>query len=93
MKAIVRARYGSPDVLELQEVEKPVPKVGEVLVRVHAASVNTLDWHLMRGQPALSRLALGFPHPKAPILGADRNSQRSRRRRPRLSSIRCRSTR
>ena len=54
MKAIIRTRYGSPDVLQLQEVEKPVPKDDEVVVQVHAASVNTLDWHVMRGQPFLA---------------------------------------
>ncbi|HEX5156167.1 MAG TPA: NAD(P)-dependent alcohol dehydrogenase [Ktedonobacterales bacterium] len=71
MKAIVRTRYGSPDVLELQEVEKPVPKDGEVLVQVHAASVNTLDWHIMRGQPFLLRAGDGLRKPKDPRLGVD----------------------
>ena len=72
MKAIVRTRYGSPDVLELQEVEKPVPKDGEVLVQVHAASVNTLDWHTMRGQPFLLRtMDGGLSKPKDPGLGVD----------------------
>jgi NADPH:quinone reductase-like Zn-dependent oxidoreductase len=72
MKAIVRTRYGSPDVLELQEVEKPVPKDGEVLVQVHAASVNTLDWHTMRGQPFLLRIGgSGLRKPKDPRLGVD----------------------
>jgi NADPH:quinone reductase-like Zn-dependent oxidoreductase len=72
MKAIVRTRYGSPDVLELQEVEKPVPKDGEVLVQVHAASVNTLDWHVMRGQPFLLRtMDGGLSKPKDPRLGVD----------------------
>ena len=71
MKAIVRTRYGSPDVLELREVEKPVPKDGEVLVQVHAASVNTLDWHLMRGQPFLLRAGGGLRKPKDTRLGVD----------------------
>jgi NADPH:quinone reductase-like Zn-dependent oxidoreductase len=72
MKAIVRTRYGSPDVLELQQVEKPVPKDGEVLVQVHAASVNTLDWHTMRGQPFLLRImGDGLRKPKDPRLGVD----------------------
>jgi len=71
MKAIVRTRYGSPDVLELQEVEKPVPKEGEVVVQVHAASVNTLDWHIMRGQPFLLRTGGGLRKPKDPRLGVD----------------------
>src|SRR6266852_1886280 len=46
MKAIVYTTYGSPDVLQLNDVEKPMPKDNEVLVKVHAASVNPLDWHL-----------------------------------------------
>lgn len=71
MKAVVYTKYGPPDVLQLKEVEKPTPTDDEVLVRVHAVSVNAMDWHLMRGKPFLARLALGFPRPKSPILGAD----------------------
>ena len=51
MKAIVYHQYGSPDVLELAEVKEPTPKDDEVLVKVHAASVNPADWHLVRGDP------------------------------------------
>lgn len=52
MKAIVYRRYGAPDdVLELTDIDKPVVNDNEVLVRVHAASVNPADWHLMRGEP------------------------------------------
>ena len=50
MQAVVYERYGSPDVLELKEVDRPIVKHGEVLVRVRAASVNPYDWHLMRGE-------------------------------------------
>jgi NADPH:quinone reductase-like Zn-dependent oxidoreductase len=71
MQAIVYTRYGSPDVLQLTEVEKPVPKDGEVLVQVHAASVNTLDWHLMRGQPFPVRAGRGLRKPKDTRLGVD----------------------
>src|SRR5437763_4401127 len=72
MKAIVCTRYGSPDVLQLQEVEKPTPGDDEVLVRIHAASVNAVDWHIMRGKPFLARLMTGgFRKPKYPTLGAD----------------------
>jgi NADPH:quinone reductase-like Zn-dependent oxidoreductase len=71
MKAIIRTRYGSPDVLQLQEVEKPVPKDDEVLVQVHAASVNTLDWHVMRGQPFPVRAERGLRKPKDTRLGVD----------------------
>ncbi|MFE5483561.1 NAD(P)-dependent alcohol dehydrogenase [Streptomyces sp. NPDC056527] len=71
MKAIVQDRYGSADVLEFRDVETPVPGAGEVLVRVHASSVNARDWHLMRGDPYLARLTLGVRRPKAQILGTD----------------------
>jgi NADPH:quinone reductase-like Zn-dependent oxidoreductase len=50
MKAILYHEYGSPDVLELKDIDKPLVKDDEVLVRVHAASVNRLDWHLMKRQ-------------------------------------------
>ena len=71
MKAIVYEKYGSPDVLELIEVEKPIPKDDEVLVKVHAAAANPLDWHRMRGAPFLVRLTEGFLKPKNIFLGAD----------------------
>jgi NADPH:quinone reductase-like Zn-dependent oxidoreductase len=71
MKAIVYHTYGSPDVLKLEEVAKPTPKDNEVLVHVHAASVNAADWHLMRGTPFLARLANGLQKPKNTKLGAD----------------------
>jgi NADPH:quinone reductase-like Zn-dependent oxidoreductase len=71
MKAIVQDRYGSPDVLELREVERPEPRDGEVLVRVRASSVNAADWHVMRGDPYFARLFLGLRGPKARIRGLD----------------------
>ncbi|MBC2727788.1 NAD(P)-dependent alcohol dehydrogenase [Desulfosporosinus sp.] len=72
MKAIVYYNYGSPDVLELKEVEKPTPKDNEVLVKVYAASVNYADWGFMRGKPFLVRLmGSGLFKPKNKILGAD----------------------
>lgn len=71
MKAVVQDRYGSPDVLEFREVDKPVVADHEVLVRVHAATVNARDWHLMRGDPYLARLVLGFRGPKTKIRGTD----------------------
>jgi NADPH:quinone reductase-like Zn-dependent oxidoreductase len=71
MKAIVRTKYGSPDVLHLQEVEKPTPKDNQVLIKVHAASGNPLDWHLMEGTPFLARFEEGLRKPKHQILGAD----------------------
>ena len=71
MKAVVQDRYGSPDVLELRDVDKPVPGDDEVLVRVRAAALNAYDWHLMRGDPYLARLALGLRAPRAMIRGRD----------------------
>src|SRR5438067_11181407 len=71
MRAIVYHTYGSPDVLKLEEVQKPVPQDDEVLVKVHAASVNAGDWHLLRGVPFLVRLVSGVLKPKNTILGAD----------------------
>ncbi|MCH7772041.1 MAG: NAD(P)-dependent alcohol dehydrogenase [Bacteroidetes bacterium] len=71
MKAIVCTKYGLPDVLQLNEVEKPTPKDDEVLVKVHAASVNSWDWDLLRGRPFLARLTVGLLKPKNKILGCD----------------------
>ncbi|CAM5596209.1 NAD(P)-dependent alcohol dehydrogenase [Streptomyces narbonensis] len=71
MKAWVQDRYGSTDVLEFTEVERPAPREREVLVRVHAAAVNAADWHLMRGDPYVARLALGLRRPKERIRGRD----------------------
>lgn len=71
MKAIVFERYGDPDVLELREVEKPAPGADQVLVKVHAVSVNDWDWGLLRGTPFVNRLGFGFFRPKKKILGSD----------------------
>jgi NADPH:quinone reductase-like Zn-dependent oxidoreductase len=71
MKAVVRERYGSPDVLELRDVAMPRPKGNEVLVRVHAASVNDWDWGLLQGTPFASRLLSGLLKPEVQIIGGD----------------------
>ena len=71
MKAIIYDTYGSPDVLQLQEIDKPVVKDDEVLVQVRAASLNPYDWHFMTGLPYLGRLQFGMFKPKANGLGAD----------------------
>ncbi|MDF1604429.1 NAD(P)-dependent alcohol dehydrogenase [Nocardioides sp. YIM 152315] len=74
MKALVQDRYGSPNVLRIQEVPTPVAGADEVLVRVRAASVNARDWHLMRGEPRLARLdrtTFGLRAPRSRIRGTD----------------------
>jgi NADPH:quinone reductase-like Zn-dependent oxidoreductase len=74
MKAYVLRSYGAPDHLELTEIARPVPGDDEVLIRVRATNVQPWDWHLMRGEPRLSRLMggpLGVRTPKIRVLGAD----------------------
>jgi len=71
MKAIVYTEYGSPDVLELKEVVKPTPKDNEVLIKVHAASLNAADLHYLRADPFLIRPTSGLLKPKNTFLGAD----------------------
>lgn len=78
MKAYVLRSYGSPDVLDLQDIDKPVPAGDEVLVRVRATSVNPWDWHMMRGQPYAARLIaaeLGLRRPNLSVLGCDMAGQ------------------
>ncbi len=60
MKAIVYTQYGPPDVLQLTEVEKPTPKDDEVLIKVHAASLNAADWHLLRANRSWPAWRPGF---------------------------------
>jgi len=71
MKAILFKEYGSPDILQFKDVEKPVPGENEVLIKVYAASANPLDWHSMRGAPFLARVEFGLQKPRDPRLGAD----------------------
>jgi len=72
MKAIIQDSYGSADVLELREIDRPVPGDDEVLVRVHAAGVDRGVWHLMAGLPYLVRImGFGLRAPKTPIRGSD----------------------
>jgi len=71
MKAIVQTDYGSPDVLELKEIDRPVVKDNDVLVRVHAAAINAGDYFSMSGSPWVARFTVGFPKPKNYILGWD----------------------
>src|SRR5512139_2573144 len=72
MNAIICIKYGSPDVLQLQEVAKPTPQDEEVLINIHASSINARDWRLVRAKPFFIRLVpRGFLRPKNKILGAD----------------------
>jgi len=71
MKAIVYHEYGPPEVLKCEEIEKPVPKDDEVLIKVRAASVNPLDWRLMKGEPRMMRLFSGLRRPKLGRPGID----------------------
>jgi len=71
MKAIVYRCYGSPDVLHLEDIEKPIAADDEVLVKVHAAAVNPLDWHYQRGRPYFMRLGSGLGRPASVRLGVD----------------------
>ena len=71
MKAVVLSRYGGPDALELSDVPTPVPNAGQVLVRVHAASINDWDWELLRGESLVIRMLHGLFTPKVRIIGCD----------------------
>jgi len=73
MKAIVFTQYGSPDGLELKEVPRPTPKDDELLIRVHASSINSWDWEFLNGTPFVNRVMFGLlkPKPEKQILGAD----------------------
>lgn len=71
MKAFVKTKYGGPEVLRLEEVNKPIAKDDHILVRVVANSANPVDWHLLRGKPFLARFTSGLFKPKEKIAGAD----------------------
>ena len=71
MKAFIYEKYGPPETLRMGEVDKPVPKADEALVKVLAVSVNAADWHVLRGKPLFSRATLGLLRPKHQILGVD----------------------
>jgi NADPH:quinone reductase-like Zn-dependent oxidoreductase len=75
MKAIVYYNYGSPDVLQREEIEKPAAGDNEVLIKVRAASVNPYDWHFMRGTPYIVRIPAGLRKPKNTRLGVDVTGQ------------------
>ena len=76
MKAVVYTDYGSPDVLEIRDIKKPVPNDDQVLIKVRAASINPLDWHFMEGTPYIMRaMGVGLRKPKDPRLGVDMAGQ------------------
>jgi NADPH:quinone reductase-like Zn-dependent oxidoreductase len=71
MKAVVYHRFGPPEVLQYEDLETPTPRDDEILIRVRAASVNPLDWRLVKGEPYLARLMMGIPRPKVMRPGVD----------------------
>ncbi len=71
MKAFTKSKYGGPEILQLEEVEKPTLKDNHILVKVVANSANPADWHILRGKPFLARFSYGLFKPKYKILGAD----------------------
>jgi NADPH:quinone reductase-like Zn-dependent oxidoreductase len=72
MKAVIQTKYGAPDVLKIEEVEKPVAKDQQVLIKVHAASINAMDWRGLRAKPIIIRMmGGGFLKPKNPRMGSD----------------------
>ena len=71
MRAVIRTRYGSPDVVSVRDVPTPIPQPDQLLVRVRAASLNTADLDFLTGHPAAARLAFGLIRPRNSIMGAD----------------------
>ena len=71
MKAITFNKYGTPDVLQFEDIEKPVPNSDEVLLKVHASCINSYDYDFLRGTPKLFRLLFGISKPKINVLGCD----------------------
>ena len=71
LKAFTKTKYGGPEVLQLEEVDKPSLKDGHIIVKVVANSANPADWHILRGKPLFARFAFGLFKPKCKILGAD----------------------
>src|SRR6187402_3476337 len=71
MKAVMQRCYGSGGVLEIENIEKPIPSADELLIRVHAVAVNPLDWHMTTGKPYIMRLSEGLGAPKDARVGVD----------------------
>ncbi|PHQ59840.1 MAG: NAD(P)-dependent alcohol dehydrogenase, partial [Maribacter sp.] len=75
MKAAIYEKYGPPEVLQIKEIDKPVPKDHEILIKVHAATVNRTDCAMLRAKPFIMRFLTGILKPKNPILGTDFSGQ------------------
>ena len=71
MKAVLYSDFGPPDVLKIENIAKPIPNDNQVLIKVRATSINPYDWHYMRGEPRIMRLAAGLRKPKDARLGVD----------------------
>ena len=71
MQAVMHRCYGPPEVLSLEQIEKPVPEANQILIRVHAASINPVEWHTVRGEPYMMRLGAGLGAPRNPRIGID----------------------
>src|SRR6478609_3602855 len=71
MRAIVRERYGTPDVVTVAEIDKPIPRPDQVLVKVQAASINTADLDFLTGNPPIARVAFGLIRPRSTVMGCD----------------------
>ena len=71
MKAFTKTKYGGPEILQLEDVEKPYIKDDHILVKVEANSANPADWHILRGKPFFVRFAFGLLKPRDKIAGAD----------------------
>jgi NADPH:quinone reductase-like Zn-dependent oxidoreductase len=71
VKALVQDRYGSADVLKVEEIDPPIPDATSVLLKVRSASVNGLDWRILSGRPFMGRMIFGWSHPKRRVRGVD----------------------
>jgi NADPH:quinone reductase-like Zn-dependent oxidoreductase len=71
MRAVVHDRYGPAEVLHLEDIDRPVPKEDEVLIRIHATTVNRTDCALRAGEPFFSRFITGLPRPRQRVLGSE----------------------
>ena len=71
MKAAIRRNYGNPEIITIEDIATPIPKKDEILIRVHATTVNRTDSAILTGKPYIMRLFVGLTKPKSPLLGTD----------------------